>query len=200
MGGAPGGEIASSVAVALVQSAFTGRSLEELEAAVRAANRAIWDRANGDPETEGMGTTICAAGVTDDGNLVVVNVGDSRAYVLHEGSLHQLTDDHSLTAELVRRGELNEEEARGHPLRSVLSRALGVGPDVEIDGATHRAAAGDRVLVCSDGLFNEIGDDEIAAVMTATEDVQATADRLVEQALSRGGRDNISVVVAEISA
>src|SRR5207245_2249775 len=100
MGGHPGGEVASAVAVALVQAAFTGRSLDELEAGVRAANRAIWDRAGASPALEGMGTTICAAGLTGDGTLAVVNVGDSRAYVLRNDSLTQLTDDHSVTAEL----------------------------------------------------------------------------------------------------
>jgi protein phosphatase len=200
MGGHPGGEVASAAAVALVHAAFTGRSLDELEAAVRAANRAIWDRASGSAELEGMGTTICAAGLTGDGSFAVVNVGDSRAYVLRHDSLTQLTDDHSVTAELVRRGELSEQEARDHPNRSILTRALGVGPDVELDGVAHPAAPGDRLLVCTDGLFNELGDDEIASLMAATDDVEATADALVELALSRGGRDNVSVVVAAISA
>ena len=180
MGGHPGGEVASAVAVALVQAAFTGRSLDELQAAVRAANRAIWDRAGASAELEGMGTTICAAGLTGDGSLVVVNVGDSRACVLRNGSLTQLTDDHSVTAELVRRGELSEHEALDHPQRSVLTRALGVGPDVEIDGAAHPAVEGDRLLVCTDGLFNEVPNDEIASLMAATEDLEATADALLQ--------------------
>jgi PPM family protein phosphatase len=200
IGGHPRGEVASAVAVSLVQAAYTGRSLDELQAAVRAANRAIWDRAGGNAELEGMGTTICAAGLTEDGCLAVVNVGDSRAYVLRDGSLRQLTHDHSLTAELVQRGELSEREALDHPLHGVITRALGIGPDVELDSATHPATAGDRLLICSDGLVNEVPNDEIASVMAATEDVQATADGLVELALSRGGHDNVSVVVADISA
>jgi protein phosphatase len=200
MGGHPGGEIASAIAASLVQAAYTGLSLDELRAAVRAANRAIWDRANGNADLEGMGTTICAAGLTEDGSLVVVNVGDSRAYVLHDGSLRQLTHDHSLTAELVRRGELSEREALDHPLHGVITRALGIAPDVELDSATHRTTASDRLLICSDGLVNEMPDDEIASIMTATKDIQATADGLVELALSRGGRDNVSVVIAEICA
>jgi serine/threonine protein phosphatase PrpC len=200
MGGHPGGEVASAVAVALMQAAFTGRSIDELEAAARAANRAIWDRASGSDELEGMGTTICAAGLTNDGSLAVVNVGDSRAYVLHAGSLTQLTHDHSVTAELVRRGELSERQAHDHPHRSVLTRALGVAPDVELDSTARAAVEGDRLLVCTDGLFNEVPNDEIGSLMAATGDIQATADSLVELALSRGGRDNISVVVAEITA
>jgi PPM family protein phosphatase len=199
MGGPPGGEVASAVAVSLVQAAFTGRSLDELQAAVRAANRAIWDRAGASADLDGMGTTICAAGLTGDGSLAIVNVGDSRAYVLHNGSLTQLTDDHSVTAELVRRGELTEQEALDHPHHSVLTRALGVGPDVELDGLAHAAVAGDRLLVGTDGLFNEVHNDEIASLMAATEDLQAAADALLELALSRGGRDNVSVVIAELT-
>jgi PPM family protein phosphatase len=198
MGGPPGGEVASAIAASLVQAAFTGGSLDELQAAVRAANRAIWDRASASADLDGMGTTVCAAGLTEDGTLVVVNVGDSRAYVLHDAALTQLTDDHSVTAELVRRGELNEEQALNHPHRNVLTRALGVGPDVELDGRALPACTGDRLLVGTDGLFNEVPDEEIASVMTANRDLQATADALVELALSRGGRDNVSVVVAEI--
>ncbi len=200
MGGHPGGELASAVAVALVQAAFTGQSLDELQAAVRAANRAIWDRAGASAELEGMGTTVCMAGLIDNGTLVVVNVGDSRACVIRNGSLTQLTDDHSVTAELVRRGELSEQEALDHPDRGILTRALGVGPEVELDSATHPAREGDRLLLGTDGLFNEVPNDEIESLVAATEDLQATADALVELALSRGGRDNLGVVVAEVNA
>jgi serine/threonine protein phosphatase PrpC len=198
MGGHPGGEVASAVAIALVHAAFTGRSLDELEAAIRAANRAIWDRAGASAELEGMGTTICAMGLIENGSLVVVNVGDSRAYVLRNGSLTQLTHDHSVTAEAVERGELSEQEARNHPHRNVLTRALGVAPDVELDSTLHPAVEGDRLLVCTDGLFNEMSSDEIASLLAVTKGVQASADSLIDLALSRGGRDNVSVVVAEI--
>ena len=200
MGGHGRGEVASAVAVALVQAAFTGQSLDELQAAVRAANRAIWNRASGSGELEGMATTICAAGVTADGSLVVVNVGDTRACVLRDNSFVQLTDDHSVTAELVRRGELTEQEAIDHPQHSVLTRALGVGPDVELDSAVHSITEGDRVVIASDGLFNEVPNDEIASLIEASDDLQATADALVDLALSRGGRDNISVVIADVRA
>jgi PPM family protein phosphatase len=200
MGGHPGGEVASAVAVALVQAAFTGRSLDELEAAVRAANRAIWDRADASAEMEGMAATICAVGVTGEGNLVVVNVGDSRACVLHNDSFTQLTNDHTVVADLVRRGELTEQEAVEHPQRAVLTRALGVGPNVDVDSAAHSVVEGDRLLVCTDGLYSEVPDDEIADLMTSTEDLQATADALVQRALAGGGRDNVSVVVADVTA
>jgi PPM family protein phosphatase len=197
MGGHPGGEIASAVAISLIQAAFTGQSLDELQSAVRAANRAIWDRSSGNAELEGMGTTICAGGLVADGKLAVVNVGDSRSYMLRNGSLTQLTQDHSVTAEAVRRGELSQQEAFNHPHRSVLTRALGVAPDVVLYSATQPILEGDRLLLCTDGLFNEVPDDEIASLMAETEDIQATADGLVELALSRGGRDNVSVVLAE---
>jgi protein phosphatase len=198
MGGAPGGRLASTLAIALLQVAFTGRSADELAAGVRAANRAIWERAKAGDKLAGMGTTICAVGLIAGERLAVVNVGDSRAYLAHDGSLTQLTQDHSMTGDLVRRGELTEEEALHHPHRSVLTRALGVGPDVEFDSAAYPAVAGDRLLLCTDGLFNEVSGAEIEASMSAANDVQATADHLVELALSRGARDNVSVVIAEI--
>ena len=200
MGVHPGGKVASAVALALVEAAFSGESVIELQAAVRAANRAIWDRANATVELEGMGTTICAVGLTGDGALAVVNVGDSRAYVLRDDSMTQLTNDHSVTADLVRRGELSEQEAVNHPQRSILTRALGVGPEVELDGAAVPAVVGDRLLLCTDGLFNEVSDDEIASLLAATQEPQATADALVELAVSRGGRDDVAVVVAAVTA
>ena len=200
MGGHPGGAAASSLAVALLEAAFSGRSLDELEAAVRAANRAIWDRASSSSQFEGMGTTLCAVGLTGDGHLAVVNVGDSRAYLLRHGSLRQLTHDHSVTAELVRRGELTEQDAVDHPHRSVLTRALGGGPTVAVDGSVHSALPGDRLLLCTDGLFNEVPAQEVMSLVQATGGVRAAADALVEQALANGGHDNVAVVVAEVCA
>jgi protein phosphatase len=199
MGGHPGGEVASSVAISLVEASYSGRSLDELEAGVRAANRAIWDRADADAELEGMGTTFCAVGLTESGDLAVVNVGDSRAYLQRKGVVEQVTADHSLTADLVRRGELLETEVRDHPQRGVITRVLGGGPTVEVDGATYPVEVGDRVLVCSDGLFNELHGDEIVALLAETGDLQSIVDRLVEVALERGGSDNISVVLAEVT-
>lgn len=199
MGAPPGGEIAAELAVSLVQAAFTGASLDELRAAVRAANRAIWDRAGVGPDLEGMGTTICGVGLTAD-ELAIVHVGDSRAYLFRGGELTRLTEDHSVTAELVRRGEVTEEEAREHPHHGVLTRALGVAPDVDLDASVQPVAPGDRVLVGSDGLFNEVTDDELASFLTAADGLQSTADALVDHAVSHGGADNVSVVIAAISA
>lgn len=199
MGGHPGGEIAASTAAGVVPAVFTGRSVDELEAAVRAANWAIRDRAGTQPGLEGMGTTICAAGLLDDGRLAVVNVGDSRAYLWQEEALTQLTQDHSVTAELIERGELREEDALQHPHHGVLTRALGVGPDLEIDQRTVAVGAGDRIVVCSDGLFNEVSGEEIVRALTEGGDVAEVADRLIDRANARGGRDNVSVVVAEVT-
>jgi PPM family protein phosphatase len=198
MGGHPGGEIAANVAAGLVPASFSGQSADELEAAIRAANWAIRERAVAQPELEGMGTTICAVGLLTNGELALVNVGDSRAYLWHGGSLSQLTQDHSVTAELVARGELREEEAAQHPYYGVLTRALGVGPDVEIDRTRLAVDDGDRIVVCSDGLFNELSAEDMARILTDGGDITEIVDSLIESAVAHGGRDNISVVVAEV--
>jgi protein phosphatase len=200
MGGHPGGEIAATAAAGVVPAVFTGRSGDELEAALRAANWAIRDRAVAQPGLEGMGTTICAVGLLTDGHLALVNVGDSRAYLWHEDALTQLTQDHSVTADLIGRGELREEDAPQHPHYGVLTRALGVGPDVEIDRRTLAIEEGDRIVVCSDGLFNELSAQVIANVMAVGGDVAAVVDNLIDRAIAHGGRDNVSVVVAEMAA
>jgi serine/threonine protein phosphatase PrpC len=200
MGGHPGGEIAANLAAGVIPAVFTGQSEDELEAAVRAANWAIRDRAIGQSGLEGMGTTICAAGLLASGQLALVNVGDSRAYLWHEGALSRLTKDHSVTADLIERGELREEEAAQHLYYGVLTRALGVAPDVEIDRRTIAVEMGDRVLLCSDGLFNELSSDEIARAVKEAKEPAAIVDALIERANAEGGRDNISVVVAEVAA
>ena len=199
MGGHPGGEIAAKAAAAVVPAVFTGRSVDELEAAVRAANWAIRDRALAQPVLEGMGTTICAAGLLTDGQLALVNVGDSRAYLWRGGTLTPLTEDHSLTAELIERGELREEDAPQHPHYGVLTRALGGGPDVEIDRRTVALEAGDRIVLCSDGLFNELSREEIAHTVATGGAVTTIVENLIDGAIARGGRDNVSVVVAEVA-
>jgi PPM family protein phosphatase len=196
MGGHQGGGVASAMAVAMVDAAFTGETPGELDAAVRAANWAIWERAQASPELGGMGTTLCVAGMVQE-RLALVNVGDSRAYLLRAGSVSQLTEDHSVTAELVRRGELTEAEAATHPHRGILTRALGVGPEVELDSRTVEVTHGDRLLLCSDGLFNEVSFEELSWLMTAAT-LTAAADGLVDAALAHGGHDNVSVILAEV--
>lgn len=200
MGGHPGGEIAAAAATDVLQAVFTGRSADELEAAVRAANWTIWDRAAADLGLQGMGSTLCAAGLVDDGLLALASVGDSRAYLWRGGTLTQLTQDHSVTAELVRRGELRSEDAARHPHYGVLTRALGVAPEVDIDRTTLVLEGQDRLVVCSDGLFNELAAAEIASVVAEHDELASVVDNLVELAITHGGRDNVSVVVAEFAA
>jgi serine/threonine protein phosphatase PrpC len=200
MGGHPGGEIAANAAAGVVPAVFTGRSLDELEAAVRAANWAIRDRAVPEAGLDGMGTTICAAGLLTGGDIAIVNVGDSRAYLWHEGALIQLTQDHSVTAELIQRGELRQDEAPEHPHYGILTRALGVGSDVEIDRRTLNVAEGDRIVLCTDGLFNELSGKDIASAMAGAGEMAAIVDNLIDKAITHGGRDNVSVVVVEVAA
>ena len=199
MGGHPGGEIAAEVVAGVVPAAFTGRSIDELEAAVRAANWSIRERATAQPGMEGMGTTVCAVGLLSSGHLAIVNVGDSRAYLFRQGSLSRLTRDHSLTAELIELGELEEKEAAQHPYYGILTRALGVGSVVEIARTTLIVEEGDRIVVCSDGLFNELTDDEIETILGGDPDVSEIVDTLVDGAIAKGGRDNVSVAIAEVA-
>jgi protein phosphatase len=200
MGGHRAGEVASQAAVSLIQAAYTGLSVDELQAGVRAASRSIWDRANSSPDLEGMGTTVCAAGLTAQGHLGVVHVGDSRVYLWRDGALEQLTRDHSVTAELVARGELTDAEVVDHPLRGCLTRALGVAPEVEVSSAVHELTTGDRLLLCSDGLFSELADSDIAAAMASNADTDSAVSALVKLAQARGSGDDITVVVADVCA
>ena len=199
MGGAPGGETAAALTVAVVESVFTGASGDELSSAVRAANRAVFERAS-DDGLEGMGTTLCAVGLTEAGELYVANVGDSRAYLLRDGALQRLTEDHSITADLVRQGEIGEHEARDHPMHAVLTRAIGVANAVDVDLTHQRALPADRLLLCSDGLVNELTDDAVHATLRTVEDLDEAADALVRDAVAKGGRDNVTVVVADVLA
>jgi protein phosphatase len=203
MGGRNRGEVASRLAADTLREAFAAdRTVEGLVEAVGAANRAVWEQAEGDPDLQGMGTTIAAAArVTDGGEqrLAIVNVGDSRVYLLRQGQLSRLSSDHSLVADLVGAGELSEADARVHPERHVLTSALGVRPDIAPHVATTGLARGDRLLLCSDGLFNELSDEEISMSLDAIAEPNAAADELVRLAKDHGGSDNITVVVVDIT-
>lgn len=201
MGGHQGGEVASAMAVAITEEHATDRSLASLKAAVRRANRAIFERAGGDEELQGMGTTLVAIQVVDgpEGEEVAwVNVGDSRVYLLRDEDLVQLSADHSLVEDLVRDGQLSPDEAAVHPQRNILTRALGIDLDVQVDGDTVLPFVGDRFLLCSDGLFNEVSRDQITAVLRRLADPDEAAAELVRLANEGGGRDNITVVVVEV--
>lgn len=194
MGGHAAGEVASQVAIDALRSSTATLGIVD---AVRDANRAIIDRASGDPTLRGMGTTVCALSLIDD-RVVLVNVGDSRGYLFRDGELSQVTADHNLVAELERDGHISAEEARVHPQRNIITRVLGNDADVEVDTFEVDPFRGDRFLLCSDGLFNEIDHPTIAGLLRAERDPQRAADELVRMANEAGGRDNITVVVVDV--
>jgi serine/threonine protein phosphatase PrpC len=196
MGGAKAGEVASQIAVgALQQGLPDGDSAEErLSQRVREANREIYERSHTERELDGMGTTLTAA-YLDDAHLSIAHVGDSRAYLFRDGELRRLTQDHSLVDELVRRGKLTEQQAAEHPQRSIITRALGPEPDVEVDTWTYSLKAGDVLLLCSDGLTSMIAEERIAQILTSTRELEQAAEELIGEANEAGGRDNITVVL-----
>ena len=203
MGGHRGGEVAAAEAVGVLMVGLERSDRAGLVAAVRAANRSILERAAVEPDLSGMGTTLCALAVVDsltgDDALAAANIGDSRVYRFAAGCLDQVSDDHSLVADLVRAGEITAEEAAHHPQRNILTRALGIEADPLIDSWDLVPVHGDRYLLCSDGLFNELGDERLAEVLSGGS-VQEVADRLVDEAVDNGGHDNVTVLVAEVVA
>ncbi len=196
MGGAQAGEVASALAVEEFRGGLTaqGTAEQRLSERVQAANRRIYETAHRRLEHEGMGTTLTAV-YLDEANLAVAHVGDSRAYFFREGELVRLTHDHSLVEELIRRGKLTPEQAAAHPQRSIITRALGIEPEVEVDTWTYPMRAGDVVLLCSDGLTSMISEPQIAAVLAQQPDLELAGDRLIAEANEAGGRDNITVVL-----
>jgi protein phosphatase len=198
MGGAQAGEVASQLAISHFAEGLPdggGDGPEErLMAAVRDANTEIHALSEADARRAGMGTTLTAAYV-GPGEVSFAHVGDSRAYRLHGGELERITEDHSLVEELLRQGRLTEEEAEEHPQRSIITRALGPEPEVEVDIFTVPAADGDVFLICSDGLTSMVGEATVAEIMRAAPDIATAADQLVAAALEAGGRDNVTVVL-----
>lgn len=203
MGGHRGGEVASAEAVAGVLGSFDERTRAGLARAVDRANQAVFGRAAGDVDLFGMGTTLCALALarSEGGDvLAVANVGDSRVYRYGDGRLTQVSDDHSLVADLVRAGDLTEEEAARHPQRNILTRALGIESALSVDTWELPIQADDRYLLCSDGLFNEIDDDRIAALLAGHDNPELTAATLVRAAVEAGGHDNVTALVVDIDA
>jgi protein phosphatase len=202
MGGHAGGEVASSIAVEALENGFARMpTIDGLVAAVQEANRAVWERGEDDQALHGMGTTVVAAAlvVADDADrLVLVNVGDSRAYRFHDGILDQLSVDHSVAEELVAQGALSEAEAAIHPKRHILTRALGISPQVDVDVWEVVPVEGDRYLLCSDGLSNEVSADVMISVLGSLRDPRAAAETLVGLANDSGGPDNITTVVIDV--
>jgi protein phosphatase len=199
MGGAQAGELASRIAVETMGAEADSTGEERVEKLIREANRRVFVRSHEDVGASGMGTTITAALVADDGTVTIGHVGDSRAYRLRGDRLEQLTEDHSLVAELVRSGRLSAEEADRHPQRSVITRAVGTDPEVDVDVFTVPGEPGDLFLLCSDGLTDMVGDDEIQRILAeGRDDLETTARDLVNRANRGGGEDNITVVFFEL--
>ena len=201
MGGHRGGEVASAIAVTVMVEQFQPPTLDALIHGVELANKRILDEAAADPNLHGMGTTVVALGrieVADGVALGAINVGDSRMYRLTGNVLEQLTEDHSLVEALVREGRITAAEAEVHPQRNIVTRALGVVEHVEVDSFHFIPKIGDRYLLCTDGLFNEVDAQAIATILASDPDPQAVADQLVAAANSGGGRDNITTVIADI--
>lgn len=202
MGGHQGGEVASAIAVETLEATITEPTTTSVVEAVKEANRRIFSRAADTDELRGMGTTLVAIALVNQDSeaeeVAWVNVGDSRAYLLRDGELHQLSRDHSLVEDLRRGGQLSDEEAAVHPQRNILTRALGIDHEVEVDTGAVVPLLGDRFLLCSDGLFNEVDRTTLIATLSAAADPDAVATELVRLANAGGGRDNITVVVADV--
>lgn len=201
MGGHNGGEVASALAVETVREAFNAPTTDLLVEAIQAANEAILAKAADDPSLQGMGTTVVAlAAVVTEGEerIAIANVGDSRCYLLEDDRLRQITKDHSVVQTLVDNGQITKAEAEVHPQRNILTRALGIDPKVMTDSWELLPFAGDRYLLCSDGLFNEVSPATIIETLQAITEPSEAAAELVRLANEGGGRDNISVVVVDV--
>jgi serine/threonine protein phosphatase PrpC len=201
MGGAQAGEIASKLAAAALEDTDPGSLSGEdrVTSLIQEANRRVYERSNEDPNASGMGTTITVALVEDSG-VTIGHVGDSRAYRYRDGSIEQITEDHSLVNELMKSGKLSPEEAETHPQRSVITRALGTDPDVDVDHFTVEAHAGDVFLLCSDGLTTMVDDVDILGVLERYhDDLDRATKSLVSAANRGGGEDNITVIAFAIA-
>jgi serine/threonine protein phosphatase PrpC len=201
VGGHQAGEVAAQTSVEALAKAFTERTTEGLVSAIQEANKAVWRLAQSHAEKRGMGTTLTVlALVQEEGEdqLAVANVGDSRAYLFQRNELVQVSEDHSLVEELVREGQLTPQEAQVHPQRSIITRALGMESEIKVDAWNLIPYAGDRIVLCSDGLTNEVSDDRIASTLRQLSDPKDAANELVRQARAHGGNDNITVVVVNI--
>lgn len=199
MGGHRGGATAARMAVDALRDVGGTADPADLLTALQHANRDIVEVATGDPALEGMGTTMTAA-LLEAGVLYLVHVGDSRAYLIRAGQITQLTDDHSVVAEMVRRGALSEADAETHPARHVITRALGADAEVQVDARRVELATGDVVLLCTDGLSGPVGDPDILTAVESFGTLEEAARGLVERANAAGGPDNVTVVLARVEA
>ena len=207
MGGAQAGNVASAVAVETFAAAVEDSCRQSppqdatdrerlMRAASQKANRVVYEVSEDNPEYRGMGATLVGALILPDG-ITLVNIGDSRAYVIRGETIRQITRDHSLVQALVARGELTQEEARVHPKKNLITRALGVDPEVSEDAFQVQAQPGDRLLLCSDGLSNVLSDQQILE-LSRGEDLEESCRRLLTSTLEAGAPDNVTVVMARL--
>jgi serine/threonine protein phosphatase PrpC len=196
MGGAQAGEVASRIAVDAFAEGLPeeGSPEERLASVALTANRRIYELSRSESERAGMGTTLTAAYLGEN-DLAIAHVGDSRAYLFRDGELTRLTQDHSLMAELIRRGKLTEEEAADHPQRSIITRALGPEPDVTVDTWTYPVREGDVILLCSDGLTSMVPEVQVTEILRKADSLEHAAQALIDEANRAGGRDNITVIL-----
>lgn len=204
MGGALGGKLASSLAADMVSRkieksynrSMSGVSVENmLLSAITTANVTVFDRAAADNSVHGMGTTIVAC-VVKDSTACIAHVGDSRAYIISSGEISQITKDHSLVQEMLDRGQITKEQFENHPIKNIITRALGVEESIDIDFDYIDVKSGDVILLCSDGLSGLVGSEELLKIYLDS-DFNALCDNYIEAANNYGGRDNITVVVVK---
>lgn len=199
LGGLQDGEVASRLALETLEAALdSDHSTTGLVQACKAANRAVWQQATLNSKEPTMGTTLAALAITSDGQAIVAHIGDSRLYQLSGGHLSQLTSDHSVVAELLRDGKITTEEAKAHPHRHVLTRALGVGPDVDVDTAEVPCQPGDQLVLCTDGLFKTLTPEALLAILTTETQPQRAATRLVVTAVEHEAEDNVTAIVIRV--
>ncbi len=200
MGGHKAGDYASRCAVDVMVRSIMGSAETDakqlIQKAISDANEEILSKSMGNPDYEGMGTTVVACSIRED-TMKVANVGDSRLYLIRDHKITQITEDHSLVQEMVRLGKIDQENARNHPKKNIITKAVGVMPQVEADFFDVSLQAGDEILLCSDGLSNMLEDEEIRMIMEAGRDITEKAEALVRAANENGGKDNISVIVIE---
>ena len=199
MGGHLGGEVAPATALETVARVVTDAGIDALADAVRQANRAVYDRQADDLEVAGMGTTLTAVAL-EGSQLHVAHVGDSRGYLLRDGKLQLLTQDHSLVGEMMREGSLTEAQARVHPRRSALTRALGISGDIEVDAFEVPLRAGDRILLCTDGLSGMIEDRRLRDILKGRTGAPEVCATLIAEANTNGGVDNVTAVIIDLVA
>ena len=197
MGGHSGGEVAAMLAIGEFETLDSRLTASELISLAEKANDLIYARSH-EPGLRGMGTTLVALTLHDDGTVSVVNIGDSRAYWLRDNYLAQVTRDHSFVGDLVEQNEITPEEALNHPKRNIITRALGIEPEIEVDRYPLTIESGDRFVLCSDGLTDEVSEQQMIEILLETPDVTVAAKQLVQSALVNGGRDNVTAVVIDV--